>query len=70
MGDQYEIIEEGLNSRTLFSNDNRPGKEGKNGFTYLKPCLDTHDKIDLLILMLGTNELKNEFNKAQMIYWI
>lgn len=64
MGDNFEIIEEGLNSRTLISNDNRPGKEGKNGYKYLIPCLDTHDPIDLVILMLGTNELKKSYNKA------
>ena len=68
LGNNYEIIEEGLNSRTLFSDDNRPGKEGRNGFTYLKPCLDTHDKVDTIILMLGTNELKHSFdNNAQDI---
>ncbi len=64
LGQDFEIIEEGLNSRTLFSDDMRPGKEGRNGFTYLKPCLDTHDKIDVVVLMLGTNELKNEFNNS------
>ena len=64
LGSGYEVIEEGLNSRTLFSDDNRPGKEGRNGFTYLKPCLDTHDKIDVVILMLGTNELRNTFNNS------
>ena len=64
LGNEYEIIEEGLNSRTLFSDDNRPGKEGRNGYTYLKPCLDTHDKVDIVILMLGTNELKYEFNNS------
>lgn len=67
LGKNYEIIEEGLNSRTLFSDDNRPGKEGRNGFAYLKPCLDTHDIIDTIILMLGTNELKNEFNNSAEI---
>ena len=64
LGDNYEIIEEGLNSRTLISNDTRPGKEGKNGYDYLIPCLDTHDPIDLVILMLGTNELKTAYNKT------
>ena len=59
-----KIIEEGLNSRTLISNDPRPGKEGKNGFEYLIPCLDTHDPIDLVILMLGTNELKYSYDKT------
>ena len=59
-----EIIEEGLNSRTLFSDDNRPGKEGRNGFSYFIPCLDSHDKVDVVVLMLGTNELKFEFNNS------
>lgn len=62
--DKFEIIEEGLNSRTLISNDTRPGKEGKNGYEYLIPCLDTHDPIDLVVLMLGTNELKHTYNKT------
>ena len=66
LGDNFEIIEEGLNSRTLISNDLRPGKEGKNGYEYLIPCLDTHDPIDLVILMLGTNELKNTYNKSAL----
>ena len=64
LGDDFEVIEEGLNSRTLISEDERPGKEGKNGYEYLMPCLDTHDPIDLVILMLGTNELKAAYNKT------
>lgn len=64
LGEDFEIIEEGLNSRTLISNDKRPCKEGKNGYEYLIPCLDTHDPIDLVILMLGTNELKTAYNKT------
>lgn len=64
LGDRFEVIEEGLNSRTLISKDLRPGKEGKNGYEYLIPCLDTHDPLDLVILMLGTNELKSTYNKT------
>lgn len=64
LGNEFEVIEEGLNSRTLISNDARPGKEGKNGYEYLLPCLDTHDPIDLVIIMLGTNELKKAYNKT------
>ena len=63
LGTEYEIIEEGLNSRTLISEDLRPGKEGKNGSEYLIPCIDSHDPIDYFILMLGTNELKANYNK-------
>lgn len=61
LGEGYEIIEEGLNSRTLNSDDTRPGKEGRNGAVTLITILDTHDPIDLVILMLGTNELKDAF---------
>lgn len=65
LGDSFEIIEEGLNSRTLNSDDTRPGKEGRNGSSYLIPCLDSHDPIFLVILMLGTNELKDEFDVSE-----
>lgn len=64
LGSKYEIIEEGLSGRTLISNDMRPGKEGRNGYEYLLPCLDTHSPIDLVILMLGTNELRTVYNKT------
>lgn len=64
LGQDFEVVEEGLSSRTLCSNDERPGKEGKNGFLYLKPCMDSHDKLDFVIVMLGTNELKNTFNNT------
>jgi len=64
LGSNYEIIEEGLNSRTLTSEYQRPNKEGKNGSTYLIPCLFSHDPLDLVILMLGTTELKEEFHHA------
>lgn len=37
LGNKFEIIEEGLNSRTLTSNDTRPSKEGKKWYEYLIP---------------------------------
>lgn len=61
LGNRYEIIEEGLNSRTLISVDKRRDREGRSGAEYLLPCLDSHDPIDLVIIMLGTNELKTEY---------
>ena len=64
LGSDFEIIEEGLNSRTLVSDDKRSGKEGRNGSLYLIPCLDSHDPIDLVIIMLGTNEMKDQFNNT------
>lgn len=64
LSSDFEIIEEGLNSRTLISDDKRPGKEGRNGSLYLIPCLDSHDPIDLVIIMLGTNEMKDQFDNT------
>jgi len=64
LGENFEIIEEGLNSRTLVNEDDRPGKEGRNGSQYLVPCLDTHDPLDLVVLMLGINELKHKFQNS------
>lgn len=61
LGDDYEIIEEGLNSRTTDLDD--PKNIGKNGLVYFRPCLETHDPIDFLILMLGTNDMKERFNR-------
>ena len=61
LGKKFEVIEEGLNSRTLVSEDVRPNKEGRNGSQYLIPCLDSHDPLDLVVLMLGTNELKSVY---------
>ena len=60
LGDRYEVIEEGLNGRTTVWND--PIEGYKNGKTYLIPCLETHQPLDLVIMMLGTNELKKRFS--------
>lgn len=62
LGNDFEIIEEGLNSRGILKGDSRPGKEGRSAIEYILPCLDTHDPIDYVIVFLGTNELKSEYN--------
>lgn len=64
LGDDFEVIEEGLFSRTLASDYQRPNKEGRNGSTYLIPCLYSHDPLDMVVLMLGTPDLKHEFNNS------
>ena len=71
LGDKYEIIEEGLNSRTLISVDKRRDREGRSGAEYLLPCLDTHDPIDLVIIMLGTidSSSTNNNKRKSKIYW-
>jgi lysophospholipase L1-like esterase len=34
----------------------------KNGHTYLIPCLESHRPLDLVIIMLGTNDMKLRFS--------
>jgi len=60
LGSGYHIIEEGLNGRTTVWDD--PIEGCKNGKTYLIPCLETHKPLDLVIIMLGTNDLKKRFS--------
>lgn len=59
LGPSVRIIEEGLNGRTTVFDD--PLQPGRNGLDYLVPCLDSHSPVDLLVLMLGTNDLKRRF---------
>lgn len=61
LGPEHHIIEEGLNARTTVMDDPIRGGAIKNGLTYLRPCLESHAPIDLVILMLGTNDLKHRF---------
>ncbi len=57
------VIEEGLPSRTINKEDNRPNKEGRNGSVYLWPCVGSHVPLDLVIVWLGTNDTKDMFNE-------
>ncbi len=59
LGDDYHVIEEGLAGRTTVRDD--PNEAHKNGLTYLPPCLESHQPLDLVVLMLGTNDLKHRF---------
>ena len=64
LGNEFEIIEEGMCSRTLASEDAESVKELKNGYTLLSPIVRTHDKFDIFVLMLGTNDLKASFKNS------
>jgi Lysophospholipase L1 and related esterases len=55
------FIEEGLNGRTTVWDDPIEGVH-KNGLKYLVPCLESHAPVDLVLLMLGTNDLKTRFS--------
>jgi lysophospholipase L1-like esterase len=60
LGAEYQVIEEGLNGRTTVWDD--PIEGYKNGKEYLIPCLQSHCPIDLVTIMLGTNDLKKRFS--------
>jgi len=59
LGDDYYVIEEGCCGRTTVWDD--PVEEDKNGKTYLGPCIESHRPVDLIVLMLGTNDLKQRY---------
>jgi lysophospholipase L1-like esterase len=59
LGDGYWIVEEGLNGRTTVWDD--PLEPSRSGKELLMPCLLTHQPVDLVIVMLGTNDLKGRF---------
>ncbi|MGK2896367.1 MAG: GDSL-type esterase/lipase family protein [Candidatus Saccharimonadales bacterium] len=62
LGDGYSVIEEGLGSRTTdLEYDKKPGRNGK---TYLAPALHSHNPIDIVIIMLGTNDLKTQYGRS------
>ena len=61
LGNNYFVIEEGLNGRTTLWDDPLHGGY-KNGMKYLIPCLASHRPVDLVILFLGTNDLKTRFS--------
>ena len=60
LGEEYAIIEEGCNGRTTIHDD--PIDGWKNGLDYLRPCLNSHKPIDIVIMMLGSNDLKETFH--------
>ena len=62
LGEGYWVIEEGLGGRTTVWDD--PLSPNRNGHHYLLPCLETHQPLDLVVLMLGTNDLKHRFGKS------
>lgn len=57
LGADWRVIEEGLPARTTVHADPIDGRH-KNGLSYLRPCLESQLPVDVLLLMLGTNDLK------------
>lgn len=62
LGEKCVVIEEGCNGRTTVFED--PAEGWKRGIDYLRPCLNTHKPVDVVVLMLGTNDLKEIFGAS------
>jgi lysophospholipase L1-like esterase len=57
---EYWVIEEGLCGRTAICED--PIEGYKCGKDYIIPCIQSHSPVDLLKVMLGTNDLIKRFS--------
>ena len=65
LGDGYAVVEEGFNGRTCVMDD--PTEGGfKSGVNYLPPCLMSHNPLDAVLIMLGTNDTKRRFGLTPM----
>ena len=62
LGEDYLVVEEGLSGRTTCFDD--PLHEGLNALHYIYPCLMSHEFVDLLVIMLGTNDTKDRFGAS------
>jgi lysophospholipase L1-like esterase len=60
LGGDFEVIEEGLNGRTTVWDD--PIEGYRSGKDYLIPCLESHKPLDLVVILLGTNDLQLRFS--------
>lgn len=60
LGRDFIVIEEGLNGRTTVWED--PVEGDKPGKRHLLPCLLSHAPLDLVVLLLGTNDLKKRYS--------
>jgi lysophospholipase L1-like esterase len=61
LGKDWSIIAEGLGGRTTVHPDPIEGA-WLDGSAYFLPCLRSHRPLDLVAIMLGTNDLKQRFS--------
>ncbi len=60
LGPDWRVIEEGLNGRTTVWDE--PFRPGRNGAAILAALLEAHMPMDLVVLFLGTNDLKHWYH--------
>ncbi len=67
LGSGYEVIDEGLSARTTDIPDPtlpHISGAGLDGSAYLSAAIATHHPLDLVVIMLGTNDVKKMFDRS------
>lgn len=62
LGDGWEIVEEALSGRTTNVDD--PIDPRLNGAAYLPAAIASHLPLDLVVILLGTNDTKTYFDRS------
>ena len=60
LGNEYEVISEGLCGRTFVAENHK--KPHRTGITHLQAIVKSADPVDVVIIMLGTNDVKATYN--------
>jgi lysophospholipase L1-like esterase len=70
LGSNFQVIEEGLDGRTTDAPDPGSPISGAqlDGSAYIQACLASHLPVDLVVIMLGSNDLKPVFNRTPLRY--
>jgi lysophospholipase L1-like esterase len=63
LGNDWRVIEEGLPGRTTSFDDPEEGAD-RNALHYWQACIQSHRPVDVVVMMLGTNDLKTKFNAS------
>jgi|TARA_B110000116_G_scaffold226909_1_gene207545 lysophospholipase L1-like esterase len=69
LGNDYYIVEEGLNGRTTNVDEKEEYNLGyfrknRSSLDLLPAIIESHYPLDLIVVMLGTNDLKSNFNRS------
>lgn len=65
LGPEYHIIEEGLCGRTTVFQDEL--RESRRGLDMIGVTVEMHNPLDLVIIMLGTNDCKSRYSASASV---
>jgi lysophospholipase L1-like esterase len=64
LGDEFEVLENGLGARTTNIDDPRTELPNRNGLNSIVSDLDVYSPLDFVIIMLGTTDTKEMLNRS------